>query len=165
MNGTTRLAPRALRQITRRAALSVSGSVEHTSGLTRLTGRSYPLVEVSHSGSAVRCEVHVAAQWPIALAAFAAAVRDTVRAVLRAHTGADSVVVDVHVGAVVSGPVLLPEVAVPLVAPTAAPELPAAAVPVPRPALRPVTTPPPPVIRRIAAPAPPVPRSPARPLR
>lgn len=159
--GTTRLADRALRRIARQAALSVPGSVEHTSGLTRLTGRAYPLVEITAQGSVVSGEVHIAAQWPVPLAGLAGAVRETVREVLLAHTGAASVVVDVHVGAVVPGPTALPDVSVPLEAPGASEaEMPAAATTAGRPTIRSVAAPDRFPVRGVSAPAPMVPRTP-----
>lgn len=115
--GTTETSGRSLRRVVRKAALSVSGSVEHTSGLNRLTGRSYPRVEVGTGKDRVSAEVHIAASWPAPVTELATTVREAIREVLKAHTGATSIQVDVHVGAVVPGPTALDEVTLPLAAP------------------------------------------------
>lgn len=115
--GSTEASGRSLRRVVRKAALSVSGSVEHTSGLNRLTGRSYPRVEVGTGKDRVDAEVHIAAEWPSPVTHLAATVREAIHEVLKAHTGAESIQVDVHVGAVVPGPVALDEVALPLAEP------------------------------------------------
>ena len=112
--GSTEASPRSLRRVVRQAALSVSGSVEHTSGLNRLTGRSYPRVEVGTGRNRVSAEVHIAAVWPAPVTELATSVRSAIRDVLKAHTAAESIQVDVHVGAVVPGQTALDDVALPL---------------------------------------------------
>lgn len=115
--GSTDASARSLRRVVRQAALSVSGSVEHTSGLNRLTGRSYPRVEVGTGRERVSAEVHIAAAWPTPITELATSVRHAIREVLKAHTAADSIQVDVHIGAVVPGQTVLDDVALPLPAP------------------------------------------------
>ena len=129
--GSTEASTRSLRRVVRQAALSVSGSVEHTSGLNRLTGRSYPRVEVDSGRDRVSAEVHIAAAWPAPITQLAASVRNAIRDVLKAHTAAESIQVDVHVGAVVPGPTVLDDVALPLPEPVTSSRL------TPRPAVVP----------------------------
>jgi len=118
--GSTEASERALRTIVRQAVLGVSGSVEHTSGLNRITGRSYPRVEVTRGHDRVAAEVHVACLWPVRVDELAATVRDTVCHVLREHTQASSVQTDVHIGAVIPSDVPLDRVNLPLPAPQVA---------------------------------------------
>ena len=129
--GSTEASTRSLRRVVRQAALSVSGSVEHTSGLNRLTGRSYPRVEVDTGRDRVSAEVHIAALWPAPITELATSVRSAIREVLKAHTAAESIQVDVHVGAVVPGQTVLDDVALPLPEPVTSSRL------APRPAVVP----------------------------
>lgn len=129
--GSTEASTRSLRRVVRQAALSVSGSIEHTSGLNRLTGRSYPRVEVGTGRDRVSAEVHIAAIWPAPITELATSVRSAIREVLKAHTAAESIQVDVHVGAVVPGQTVLDDVALPLSEPVTSSRL------APRPAVMP----------------------------
>ena len=76
--GRTTIHPRVLTVVARSAALSVPGSIRHTSGLGRIAGRAYPHAEVRSQHTAVDAQIQVDLAWPSPVTARAAEVRDAV---------------------------------------------------------------------------------------
>ena len=99
--GRTTIHPRVLTVVARSAALSVPGSIRHTSGLGRIAGRAYPHAEVRSQHTAVDAQIQVALAWPSPVTARAAEVRDAVGRRLAEATGIPVLRVDVDVAALV----------------------------------------------------------------
>lgn len=99
--GRTTIHPRVLTVVARSAALSVPGSIRHTSGLGRIAGRAYPHAEVRSQHTAVDAQIQVALAWPSPVTARAAEIRDAVGRRLAEATGIPVLRVDVDVAALV----------------------------------------------------------------
>lgn len=99
--GRTTVLPRALHALATQAALEVPGSLRHSSGLGRISGSTFPSVEVRALPDAVDAQVRVALVWPCAAAEVAGRVRDAVARRLAEVAGVPVARVDVHVGAFV----------------------------------------------------------------
>jgi uncharacterized alkaline shock family protein YloU len=87
----------AAETIARKAALAVPHVVPRTTGLSKLTGRALPRVEVTIRGSRIRATVDVAVEWPAPTARISARIRDSVAADLARYTALTVDTVDVTV--------------------------------------------------------------------
>ncbi|MEL4163584.1 Asp23/Gls24 family envelope stress response protein [Corynebacterium bovis] len=95
----TEIDEKILDRIARRAALSVPGVIEHSSGLNRLTGRSLPRfdIRVAPAERAASVDAQIAVRWPSPVVAVAQATRETVAEWIEHTTGVPVVAVNVDV--------------------------------------------------------------------
>ncbi|NIL74836.1 hypothetical protein RhoFasB10_00928 [Rhodococcus sp. B10] len=83
--------------IARKAALAVPHVVAKSTGLSKLTGRGLPRVEVTIRGDHIRASLDVAIVWPAPTARTAAQIQDSVAADLARYTALTVDTVDVTV--------------------------------------------------------------------
>lgn len=98
------IAERAVQKIVAAAVASVPGTISHSAGFDRLTGRSYPRydIQLDEDGDAVSIETFIAVTWPSPVIDVAAAVRETVARHVEIFTGIPVMHVNVVVGPVIS---------------------------------------------------------------
>ncbi|MDK7213205.1 Asp23/Gls24 family envelope stress response protein [Corynebacterium pyruviciproducens] len=104
--GMNHFSERALSTIIQQAILSVPGVVQRSSGLEKITGRSYPRfnIDADEPTDSVSIDSTIAVTWPSPVTAVAETVRDTVRTWVTRLTGITNVSVNVAVGPVVNAP-------------------------------------------------------------
>ncbi|EEI63492.1 Asp23/Gls24 family envelope stress response protein [Corynebacterium glucuronolyticum] len=104
--GFNHFTERALSTIVQQAILSVPGVVQRSSGLEKITGRSYPRfnIDADDANGSVSIDSTIAVTWPSPVTAVAETVRDTVRTWISRFTGIENVSVNVAVGPVVNVP-------------------------------------------------------------
>lgn len=104
--GFNHFTERALSTIVQQAILSVPGVVQRSSGLEKITGRSYPRfnIDSDDTNGSVSIDSTIAVTWPSPVTAVAETVRDTVRTWISRFTGIENVTVNVAVGPVVNVP-------------------------------------------------------------
>ncbi|MDU0478679.1 Asp23/Gls24 family envelope stress response protein [Staphylococcus chromogenes] len=99
------ISERAITKIVAAAVRSVPGTITHSAGLDRLTGRAFPRydVHINDATGRVSVETFIAVTWPSPVMDIAATVRETVTAHVTAFTGLAVEQVNVVVGPVVPG--------------------------------------------------------------
>lgn len=97
VRGSLHVRQRVLTRIAEHTAQLVPGAVQHSSGLGRLAGRSYPSATATVTGRASRIDLDVAAVWPCNVAELARTVRDRVRTETGRLSGTRVTSVDVTV--------------------------------------------------------------------
>ncbi|AKK02262.1 Asp23/Gls24 family envelope stress response protein [Corynebacterium epidermidicanis] len=100
---TVRISERAITRIVAAAVASVPGTISHSAGIDRLTGRKFPRydVQLDELQGTVSIETFIAVTWPSPVVKVAEAVRDAVRMHVETFTGLTVSQVNVVVGPVV----------------------------------------------------------------
>jgi uncharacterized alkaline shock family protein YloU len=98
-----RIETRVLEKIGSRAVLSVPGVIVHSSGISRLTGRRLPRIDVRMDGKgrSASVDAQIAVAWPGPVTAVAQVARETVAEWIEHSTGVPVLTVNIEVAAVV----------------------------------------------------------------
>lgn len=100
----TRISERAVTKIVAAATLSVPGTISTSSGMDRITGRSFPRfdVQLDHDADTATVEAFIAVSWPSPLLDVAETVRATIIDHMWTLAGIEVLVCNVVVGPVLA---------------------------------------------------------------